>query len=147
LGLGDVGILVNGVDLFNYLDALSYKNSTGTEVQGGDGIWNRLAYPIEGVTFDPAACHQPGNGAYHAHSNPTGVRYQLGDNISYNSGSDTYSEDTSSLHHSPILGWAYDGYPIYGPYAYSIAMETTSTIRRMVTGYVLRNGTNSTTNL
>ena len=28
---------------------------------------------------------------------------------------------TSPLLHSPIIGWAYDGNPIYGPYGYSEA--------------------------
>lgn len=147
LGLGDVGMLVDGVVLFNYLDALSYQNSSTNEVMNGDGIWNRLAYPIEGVTFDPAQLHQPNNGTYHAHSNPLGLRYQLGDNVSYTTATDTYAEDTSALHHSPILGWAYDGYPIYGPYGYSTAMNSASGVRRIVSGYVLRNGSNSTTNL
>lgn len=147
LGLGDVAILVNGVVLFNALDALSYKNSTNSEVMGGDGIWNRLAYPIEGVTFDPAQCHQPQSGMYHAHGNPAGLRFQLGDNISYTTASDTYSENTSSLHHSPILGWSYDGFPIYGPYGFDIANNASSGIRRMVSGFVLRNGSNGTTNL
>jgi hypothetical protein len=141
--------MVNGVIAFNYGDAFSYKNSTAQELMApnGDSIWNRLAYPVEGVTFDPSGAHQPGNGTYHWHSNPMGLRYQLGDNVAYNSGADTYSEDTSALHHSPIIGWAYDGYPIYGPYGYSTANNASSGIRRMVSGFVLRNGSNSTTNL
>jgi hypothetical protein len=147
LGLGEVAILVNGVAIFNSLDAASYVNSTGQEVANGDKIWNRLAYPVEGVTFDPAQCHQPQNGVYHAHGNPPGLRYQLGDNISYNAGTDTYSEETSALHHSPILGWAFDGYPIYGPYGYATANNASSGVRRMVSGFVLRNGSNGTTNL
>ena len=38
--------------------------------------------------------------------------------------------------HSPIIGWAYDGNPIYGPYGYSSI--TGGSIRSMVSGYQLK---------
>jgi len=38
-----------------------------------------------------------------------------------------------SINHSPIIGWAYDGNPIYGPYGYS--SSTGGTIKPMVSGY------------
>ena len=44
--------------------------------------------------------------------NPKILRFLLGDNVN-----DTYGE-LNPTRHSPILGWAYDGHPIYGPYAY-----------------------------
>jgi Cadherin-like beta sandwich domain/YHYH protein/Putative Ig domain len=37
--------------------------------------------------------------------------------------------------HSKILGWALDGYPIYGPYGYSNPLSSASTATRMVSGY------------
>jgi hypothetical protein len=46
--------------------------------------------------------------------------------------------------HSPILGWAYDGYPIYGPYGYSVSNNASSGVRRMISGYVQRDGGNGT---
>ena len=145
----DVALLVNGVICFNYGDANSYKTAGGTEVPNGDGIWNRLAWPVEGPTFDPANAHQPDSGTYHVHANPLGLRYELNDNLVYTPGSsstvDSYDESVTTKHHSPILGWAYDGYPIYGPYGYDIALNSGSTVRRMVSGFVLRDGTNGTT--
>lgn len=54
---------------------------------------------------------------------------------------------TFRTNHSPILGWAFDGHPIYGPYGYSDPMNPSSGIRRMRSGYVLRNGENGTTDL
>ena len=39
-----------------------------------------------------------------------------------------------SAKHSPIVGWAYDGCPIYGPYAYEFTNGSGSIIR-MVSGY------------
>lgn len=37
--------------------------------------------------------------------------------------------------HSKIIGLALDGYPIYGPFGYSDALDTGSIIKRMETGY------------
>jgi hypothetical protein len=43
--------------------------------------------------------------------------------------------DDSGLDHSPIIGWAYDGNPIYGPYGYSNPSDENSGIRLLQTGY------------
>ena len=43
--------------------------------------------------------------------------------------------EINSLQHSPIIGWAYDGNPIYGPYGYS--NETGGRIKQMRPGYEL----------
>ena len=40
--------------------------------------------------------------------------------------------------HSPIIGYAYDGNPIYGPYGHSNPVDPTSSIQRLSSGYVLR---------
>ena len=37
--------------------------------------------------------------------------------------------------HSPIIGWAMDGSPIYGPYGYSIANDSSSTPVKLSSGY------------
>ena len=54
----------------------------------------------------------------------------------------TEAEYTNNLSqqnvHSPILGYAYDGNPIYGPYAYSNPVDSTSPITRLSSGYKLR---------
>ena len=39
--------------------------------------------------------------------------------------------------HSPIIGWAYDGNPIYGSYGYSDPEDDNSQIKRLVSGYTL----------
>ena len=41
------------------------------------------------------------------------------------------------IEHSPILGWAYDGNPIYGPISYSDAKDENSNSRILTSGYVL----------
>ncbi len=60
--------------------------------------------------------------------------------------SDDYDEETvaANLRHSPILGWALDGYPIYGPYGFSDPMDATSAIERLDSSYQLRNITTRT---
>lgn len=140
------GVLVNGVFLWNNGDAQSYSTSTGTVSFNGQGIWNRLAGPTEGPTFDAANAHQPQDGQYHNHINPRALRYQLGDAVTFDATTQTYSEATPTKH-SPIIGWANDGLPIYGPYGYSTASNAASGVRRMTSGFVKRDGTNGTTNL
>ena len=61
---------------------------------------------------------------------PKKLRYQLSDNLG-----DDNKENTGILNHSPILGYAYDGNPIYGPYAYNTT--TGGFIRRMDSSYIL----------
>jgi uncharacterized protein (TIGR03437 family) len=113
----------------------------------GDGIWRRNAAFGEVQTFDSCLGHQPGNGTYHYHVNPLCLRAQLGDNVVLVSNSRIgahYTEKTSGFTHSPILGWAQDGYPIYGPYGYSDPKTASSPVRRMVSSFALRNITTRT---
>ncbi len=67
---------------------------------------------------------------------PKLLRLQLGDNIGQN-----FAELSSGVIHSPLLGYAYDGNPIYGPYAYSDPLG--GQIERMVSGYVLNANSSS----
>ena len=151
-GLGAIGRFVNGVSFFDNRDAYSYVNASATDatpINGltGDGIWNRDAYVNELVTFDPALAHQAGNN-YHYHVQPVALRHQLGDHVDYNAATKTYSESATPVtKHSPILAWAADGYPVYGPYGYSDPTNSNSGVRRMISGFVPRNGSYGTTNL
>jgi hypothetical protein len=151
-GLGATGCMVNGVSMFDSRDAFSYVSASSTDatpVNGltGDGVWNRDGYHNEGITFDPALAHQAGNN-YHYHAQPIALRHQLGDHVDYNPVTNRYTESSSPvIRHSPILAWAADGLPVYGPYGYSSPLDPNSVVRRMVSGYVLRNGSYGTTNL
>jgi uncharacterized protein (TIGR03437 family) len=110
-------------------------------MQQGDGVWLRNAYFGEAQTFDACVGHQPGNGQYHHHAAPTCLREQLGDNVERVRDRRTgpvYREKAAPWTHSPILGWAYDGYPIYGPYAYADPRDARSEVRRMRSGFRLR---------
>ena len=158
-GQGSIGFLVDGVALYNTSDGFSYSTVNNQDAspqtsftgpgKNGDGIWNRDAWPNEGGSFDFPLNHPQPTGQYHAHANPIGVRYVLGDNINYDPTTKKYSENTNSTNwkHSPIIGWVNDGLPLYGPYGYSNPTDPTSTVRRMVSGYIFRDGNRGTTNL
>jgi autotransporter-associated beta strand protein len=149
---GSGGVLVNGVFVWANGDAQSYDNTgapnatTATIAMTGDAIWNRLAGQAEEFNFDPGKGHHPPSGAYHNHVNPIALRYQLGDHVTYNATTKTYAEGSGSpTAHSPLIGFANDGIPIYGPYGYGTATDANSTVRRMTSGFAKRDGT--TTNL
>ncbi|WP_445719622.1 YHYH protein [Flavobacterium sp.] len=140
---GNIGIFKNGVALFDYRDGVSYKNSTGAEAGGpiggtGDGVWNRDAIVAERGGFDCSKAH-PAQGNYHHHQNPSAFNLDL---QVLSTICDTYPSDglyvINPSQHSPLLGYAYDGFPIYGAYAYANT-DGTGGIVRMKSSYQLRN--------
>jgi YHYH protein/Secretion system C-terminal sorting domain len=112
VGLGHIGVWINGVSIFNALDAHSYDNLN---------VWHQNAYVFEGSSFDSCLGHPAPGGEYHHHVSPRCL-YDV----------------TDSAHHSPIIGWAFDGYPIYGAYGYKNT-DGTGGIKRMKSSYQLRN--------
>ncbi|MDB6022441.1 MAG: hypothetical protein JWQ04_2298 [Pedosphaera sp.] len=148
-GAGTIGVFVDGVAMFNSWDAFYWSGTANTSAMGPTGgYWNRDAFFNEGATFDPGNAHQQQGGTYHYHANPIALRYLLGDHVNYNPVSNVYSESTAPIaKHSPILAWVGDGYPLYGPYGYANATNPASGLRRMISGYVPRNGSNGTDNL
>ncbi|HTB83495.1 MAG TPA: YHYH protein [Candidatus Sulfotelmatobacter sp.] len=147
-GGGPIGIAVDGVALYNNWDANFWNGTADVSNGGTNGFWNRDAYVNEGVSFDYGNAHQPSGAQYHYHASPEGLRYQLGDHVDMNALTKVYSESTNTAtKHSPILGFTADGFPIYGPYGYSISNNASSGIRRMVSGFVIRNGQYGTSNL
>ena len=44
-----------------------------------------------------------------------------------------FNDDASE--HSPLIGWAYDGNPIYGSYGYSDPSDINSSVKKLVSGY------------
>lgn len=147
--MGTIGVFINGVSLFDCRDGVSYKNSTGTNAGGplggaGDGVWNRDAIVAERAGFDCAKGHPAGTN-YHHHQNPSAFNLDL--NV-VSTVCNLYVADglyvIDSVHHSPLLGFAYDGFPIYGAYAYKNA-DGTGGIVRMKSSYHLRSITTRTT--
>ncbi|UKN00109.1 YHYH protein [Paracrocinitomix mangrovi] len=125
--VGALGVAKNGIKLYGAGDARSYNSGTGQNDGNGDGLWNGDAWASEGATMDASGSGHPDqNGNYHYHATPTAL----------------YAGPTNQ--HSPIIGWAFDGYPIYGPYGYSDSLDDQSTVVRMETSFQLRNITDRT---
>jgi len=122
---------------------------SGSSIEGG-------MYPfgvaINGVPFDPGAnefwnnnrnsgwqyeamhlgprlgidannAHVQPNGAYHYHGLPVGLIDKL-----------------SKFSKPVLLGWAADGFPIYGPYSYSAAFNAKSNLKELKSSYRLKKG-------
>lgn len=112
--LGTSGIWLNGVSIYNANDGKSYNN---------DGYWYRNAYFFEGYSFDNCSGHASAgsgtvkDGLYHHHTAPNCF----------------YTDSSSS--HSPLLGYALDGFPIYGKYGYTTATNSGSAIKELKSCY------------
>jgi hypothetical protein len=152
--LFEIGMFVDGVRMFDAGDAFSYSHQNGRDadpragIGQGDRIWNRDALVNEGQTFDASFAHQQNRGTYHYHVEPIALRYELGDHVDFDATTQTYHESSAApTKHSPIIGWMQDGYPLYGPIGFSNPTNPASGLRRMVSGFVLRNGENGADNL
>ena len=152
---GNIGIFINGVALFDYRDGVAW-NPMNNALCGGPGNppcpggpgaamdWNRDAIPAERAGFDCAKGH-PAMGNYHHHQNPSAFDLDLvviSDICSIYDADGLYVIDSTA--HSPLIGFAYDGFPIYGAYGYANE-DGTGNIVRMKSGYVLRDMTERTT--
>lgn len=140
---GNIGVFINGVALFDYRDGVSWKSSTGTLAGGpfggmGDNVWNRDAVVAERIGFDCAKGH-PAMGNYHHHQNPSAFSLDLS---VISTICNLYVADglylIDSNQHSPLIGFAYDGFPIYGAYAFKNT-NGTGGITRMKSSYQYRN--------
>ncbi|MBI1222453.1 MAG: YHYH protein [Bacteroidetes bacterium] len=146
---GNIGNFINGVALFDYRDGASWDNANqklagGPLMGSGDGVWNRDAVIAERIGFDCSKGH-PAQGNYHHHQNPSAFNL---DKVVVSNVCDLYAADglyiIDETKHSPLIGYAYDGYPIYGAYGYKNA-DGSGGVVRIKSGYQLRNITQRTT--
>lgn len=151
---GNIGIFINGVGVFDYRDGVSW-NTTTNSLCGGPGnppcpggpsavaYWNRDAVLAERSGFDCSKGH-PAMGNYHHHQNPSAFKLDL--NV-ISTICNLYDADglyvINTTEHSPLIGFAYDGFPIYGAYGYKNA-DGTGGIVRIKSGYQLRSITQRT---
>ena len=91
VSMGTQGWFVNGVAFFGWSDGLSYNNQN---------VFHNVALNFELYDFDICYGHAA-NGLYHHHTWSPCLAEQVGDN---------------GLGHSPVYGFARDGFPIYGPF-------------------------------
>jgi hypothetical protein len=152
---GNIGVFINGVALFDYRDGVAWNPTTSAlcggpgnpPCPGGPGAnmdWNRDAIPAERPGFDCSKAH-PAMGNYHHHQNPSAFNLDL---VTISNICDLYPADglyaIDSTVHSPLIGFAYDGFPIYGAYGYKNT-DGTGGITRIKSSYILRNITTRTT--
>lgn len=140
--MGNIGLFINGVALFDPRDGVSWSNAQqrvlGGPIMGkGDGIWNRDAIVAERVGFDCSKGH-PAMGNYHHHQNPSS--FKLDKKVIYDVCSLYDAEGLYTINpgvHSPLIGFAYDGFPVYGAYGFKNS-DGTGGLVRMQSGYRLR---------
>jgi hypothetical protein len=153
---GNIGIFINGVAMFDYRDGVAWNSTTNALCGGLPGMspcpggpmttqaWNRDAVVAERIGFDCAKGH-PAQGNYHHHQNPSAYKLDLS---VISTVCDIYDADglyvIDSTVHSPLIGYAYDGFPVYGAYGYKNA-DGTGGIVRIKSGYQYRNITTRTT--
>lgn len=117
--LGIFGIGVNGV-LFDPQAAEWYQGDRGSKWQY-DPLGGALA-----LGLDMHHAHVQRNGTYHYHGLPTGLLLNVGISVGK---------------HSPLIGWAMDGFPIYALYG-----KMGAAVKEMKPSYRLKKGIRSGTN-
>lgn len=134
VGLGAIGIAANGVVFFN--------PSAGNGGNPPPGFSYVAAGNNTAVSFGEDSCggHPEQNGQYHYHDSDfiecwNNNQSMAGYNDYY--GSSQYNGDNIRHPdgHSKILGFCFDGYPVYGPWGYSNPTDNNSSVVRMVSGY------------
>ena len=114
-GLGAIGVLVNGVDVFNMSDGNSYNNA---------GVWHNNAGVVEAQSFDANNAHPQQQGVYHNHENPVTLESEIG------------ATSTNPM----VIGYAIDGYPILNGYA---SLTSGGPVEKMMSGYELKTYANN----
>lgn len=149
VGLGHIAVLINGVPVYNYADARSYNNGN---------VWHQNAIVFERAGFDCAKGHPsplqmgpptPGGGGtqgqYHHHQDPSAfniAKVKMSDVCDMYLADGLYVPDASK--HGPLIGYSFDGYPIYGAYGW-VDEGGKNVVKLMKPSYRLRNITDRTT--
>lgn len=114
--VGKVGIAVNGV-LIEPATAEVYKEARDWRYEALSG-----AVPLG---IDANYAHVQPGGLYHYHGLPTGLMKELG---------------VHQSKHSPLIGWAADGFPIYALFGYKNTKNIGGGIQRESSSYRLLGG-------
>ena len=101
-----MGLMLNGTSLYNWSDGVSYNN---------ESTWRQLAPEFEIYDVDICSGHAQTQGDYHHHMFSPCLAELFGD---------------SGQAHSPIYGYAADGYPVYGPYHAKDVLARSAWVKR-----------------
>lgn len=110
------GVAINGV-LFDPGAGELYDGAPGWQYE-----------PLSGAIalgVDMSHAHVQPTGKYHYHGLPTGLLENV---------------KLEAAKHSPLIGWAADGFPIYALYGHSSADDAQSEIKKLTSSYQLKAG-------
>ena len=132
VGNGPIAAFINGTVAYKAGDGGSYNNQNQ---------WHSNAVYFENIGFDCAHGHPgPMTSDYHHHQNPSAFNVET---VPTSSICNIYLADglyvPNSAAHGPLIGFAADGFPIYGAYGYTNPLDPTSPIKRITSSYQLRN--------
>ena len=135
---GAIAVFINGTVAYKAGDGMSYNNQ---------GKWHSNAVYFENIGFDCAHGHPgPMTSDYHHHQNPSAFNIEV---VPTSSICNVYLADglyvPNPAAHGPLIGFAADGFPIYGAYGYTDPLDASSPIKRITPSYQLRNITDRTT--
>ncbi|TNE60702.1 MAG: YHYH protein [Bacteroidetes bacterium] len=118
----EFGIMVNGI----LADPIAAEFFTNPNTGEQNRNWNENALsPNVNLGLDTNDAHVQPNGKYHYHGIPTGLIQNLG---------------VTPGTHSPLIGYAADGYPVYYKYGYEDPADPTSNIVELKSCYQLKQG-------
>lgn len=132
-------VKINGGKLYDtkFTSVVAIPAGTGAKAEAKVRRWVKDRYNLLSAKLDTNNSYvfesDFGRGyGYGVVANPVVLRRRLEDSIT------AVYEETGGLSHSPILGYAYDGNPIYGPYGHADPLDRFSSIVRLNSGYVLK---------
>jgi len=135
--LGQIGVSGNGVAIFNPSAGAGLNPPSGFSwIAAGD-------VPFVNSGEDSCGGHPEQNGIYHYHDPHFLDCWKAGSSMAtYNDyyGGTQFNGDNIRHPdgHSKLIGIAFDGFPIYGPYGYDTPFDNLSGTRTMRTSYAVR---------
>ena len=135
-----IGVTVNGVAI--YSSFTSVLNGYGANIVNTPSYagYNWVLPEIASQYYAADACGGKPEGLTNEYRYRSGRFLKSGfeQNEEFRVSSDYFSNGNLLTHsdgHSKIIGWALDGYPIYGPFGYSDPINSNSNIAIMRSGY------------
>lgn len=142
--LGPIGVMVNGAAIYSPSDGTYWRRATNTLTNAGDGpppnddwstnaLWRRID-GMDDAGGHPSPVRNETNpdgstkGLYHYHRLPTGLVDQI-------------DSGNNGVMGSPVVGFAFDGYPIVGPYAYEEQTDGSLQAVPMTSSYAVGDAT------
>jgi YHYH protein len=115
---GAIAVAVNGAAIY------------GPEESAGNDV---VSAPSQGISLGPCSAHSSPGGEFHYHADANCIHWHPPAGQTMRDYSFSKIDPTV---HSPILGFAFDGYPIYGTYGW----DGNGAVKEMTSSYRLKAG-------